>query len=259
MIESTSHDSNLKQMGNAREFISYYQEEMDRNISAIRKTIVTHSDQSDDPNAMELIVDAGNAISDLAMVYGFETEEAIGRTIAKTAGNGIRKSELEELISRLERSSKTVEDRVAEVQSAPDERPNAGRPAEEKVKAVDPNPPKGSHSGSDGVGLLFDIKDDGELMSFLQDEDELDLPLRHKSEAEITDEPGNETEQMSPDQEESFQEDSEGISNEDGIEAAIGGDGIGQNDIPEPPEIKIEDKEEKTLMRKISGFFGNKQ
>lgn len=152
----------------ALEFVSYYQKEMRRNIADIRKLISDVEKQEDTENLLQEIKKSGLAMSDLAMVYGFESEEVIGRTIAIMVDTHDKENDSEKLISNLIDSVKAAEAvlLVSEKEKEKDGNKIIKYNAEEDSVTISSE----EVDEGDENGLIFDIKEDEGLISLIKGE-----------------------------------------------------------------------------------------
>lgn len=152
----------------ALEFVSYYQKEMRRNIADIRKLISDVEKQEDTENLLQEIKKNGLAMSDLAMVYGFESEEVIGRTIAMMVDTHDKENDSEKLISNLIDSVKAAEAvlLVSEKEKEKDGNKIIKYNAEEDSVTIS----SVEVDEGDENGLIFDIKEDEGLISLIKGE-----------------------------------------------------------------------------------------
>ncbi|MCH8124388.1 hypothetical protein IIC38_00235 [candidate division KSB1 bacterium] len=152
----------------ALEFVSYYQKEMRRNIADIRKLISDVENQEDTENLLQEIKKSGLAMSDLAMVYGFESEEVIGRTIVMMVDTHDKENDSEKLISNLIDSVKAAEAvlLVSEKEKEKDGNKIIKYNAEEDSVTISSE----EVDEGDENGLIFDIKEDEGLISLIKGE-----------------------------------------------------------------------------------------
>ena len=150
----------------ALEFVSYYQKEMRRNIADIRKLISDVENQEDTENLLQEIKKSGLAMSDLAMVYGFESEEVIGRTIVMMVDTHDKENDSEKLISNLIDSVKAAEAvlLVSEKEKEKDGNKIIKYNAEEDSVTISSE----EVDEGDENGLIFDIKEDEGLISLIK-------------------------------------------------------------------------------------------
>lgn len=149
------------------DFVSYYQKEMHRNIAEVRKITAEMVNGIDPTDSLREIKKIGMAMCDLAMVYGFEDEEVIGRQIVSTADSYNQEESLEGFISNLEKSANSAEEMML-----------YSKKDKHKSSAPEPEAEKDSHYDEiedDDNGeldtLLFDIKEDENLFSIVNDID----------------------------------------------------------------------------------------
>ncbi len=151
------------------EFISYYQKEMRRSIANIRNLISEVENQEDTESLLQEIKKNGLAMSDLAMVYGFECEEVIGRTIAMMVDTYDKENDSEKLISNLLDSLKAAE--AVLLVSEKEKKKNANKIIKYNAEEDSVTINNEEFDDGDEIELLFDIKEDERLISFIKEED----------------------------------------------------------------------------------------
>jgi len=217
----------------ALEFVSYYQKEMRRNIADIRRLISDVENQEDTENLLQEIKKSGVAMSDLAMVYGFESEEVIGRTIAMMVDTHDKENDSEKLVSNLIDSVKAAE---AVLLVSEREKKKAGNRIikyNTEEDSVTINNEEGD--GGDEIGLQFDIKEDEGLISLIKDEFSITTSTIKSTNFDIPEEDDSSSEIQS-----SFTE----------------LDDVLEIDFIEKPVVT--QKEQKSIFKKITNLFSSK-
>ncbi len=183
---SDQHDSHP--FGAVKEFVSYYHEEMHRNIDRIRR-ICEKLDAKAAAESVEEIVAVGQAICDLAMVYGFESEELIGRKIIRAAQAFRSDADAGKLREDLLQSARAAEEVmfVMDEKAAEKEVQESGR----DETAVEEKPESAQPEAEIPEELPFDIREDEKLISLLSDADgeavAIDLNGEQEEEIEVLD------------------------------------------------------------------------
>jgi hypothetical protein len=250
MFSKDSIEEKKNQSGHAQEFISYYQQEMQRNISEIRRLISDVRDESDAERLLKEIQNVGNAMSDLAMVYGFENEEAMGRKIACIADACHPDNGLDAALSELDESTKAVEEAMLQISDSHNE--HIGSPSEKNLAEDSTNVEIDEVViKEESETLLFDIREDEKLISYLEDAHEGAITIDSASDSTTIefDDSGNRELGFDIPKED---ENGPGI----GLSFAELDTDVMEIDFRESPPTK--ENESKNLLRRITGFFGFK-
>ncbi len=160
--------------GSAKEFVTYYQSEIQRQVENMRDMVGQLRRDPSNRALLEEIQGASAAISDLAMVYGFEGVEVIAERIhaavRKLSGDEIS----DEFLTRIEEATGAIEKAMILI----DERREREIIRNLSAKAansddfvyVEPAVGEVEEQKSDDTGF-FDIKEDEKLLSILSDAD----------------------------------------------------------------------------------------
>jgi len=244
---SESHDRHP--VGAVKEFVSYYHEEMHRNIDRLRQ-LCEKLVPGETPECLQEISAIGQAICDLAMVYGFETEELIGQQIMSAAQSYRQDADVEKLREKLLKTARAAEEAMflmdekgvleePEVESSPPE------------TAQEPETPQ--EESREEPELLFDIREDEKLISLLSDADgeafAVDLNTTEDDEIEVLD-----ITSILPEEKKKSDFDIPAGEDQDSIQQLE--DDILEIDFREPEQRRADEK--KGFLKKLSGFLSRK-
>lgn len=168
---------------NPDEFISRYQSEVLINVAEIHECIGKITKNPDDPSLLfQEIKNRCIAVSDLAMVYGYEGVELIGYRIIQTLDNYDKNGDIEVLLSHLNAATKAIEEAMFLI----DERKEREliRELNKKTKIAEKFEPDINQSATmeNDDEFLFDIREDEKLISLLSDADGQAVELGQKDE-----------------------------------------------------------------------------
>ncbi len=160
--------------GSAKEFVTYYQSEIQRQVENIRDMVEQLRRDASNRALLEEIQGASAAIADLAMVYGFEGVEVIAERIhaavRKLSGNDISA----EFLTRIEEAAGAIEKAMILIDERREReiiRNLSAKSADsDDFVYVEPAVSDAEEAKSDESGF-FDIKEDEKLLSILSDAD----------------------------------------------------------------------------------------
>jgi len=163
--------------GSAKEFVEYYQSEIQHQVNTMRELI--HQLRKDPQNRplLEEIHQASQSISDLAMVYGFEGVEVIADRIERAVKKLAKEDISEEFLVRLGEAIGAIEKAMILIDERRERQiiRDLSRQAfdSESFSYVEPASEKyadGDKTQEDDFN--FDIKEDEKLISILSDVDD---------------------------------------------------------------------------------------
>ena len=184
-LESTQSDTIG---GTAKEFVRYYENEIDRNVNYIYELIEQLQADSDNQPLLEEIECAVQAINDLAMVYGFEGVDVIASRMMGAIKEHKQKDISPGFLLRLQESTNAITEAMCLIderqerelirQWSRDTFPNEKLA---NVEIIETPSDSESEEFEEENDLVFDIKEDEKLISLLSDEDggdyEIGAPL----------------------------------------------------------------------------------
>ncbi len=160
--------------GSAKEFVAYYQSEIQRQVENIREMVAQLRKDASNRALLEEIQGASAAIADLAMVYGFEGVEVIADRIHGAVRRLREEAITDEFLTRLDEATGAIEKAMILI----DERRereivrNLSEQASDSHDFVYVEPAVREETSPDGEESEgFDIKEDEKLLSILSDAD----------------------------------------------------------------------------------------
>ncbi|RKY92555.1 hypothetical protein DRQ15_01980 [candidate division KSB1 bacterium] len=177
MSESIQNDTISETV---REFVQYYENEIGKNVNHIYELIEQLKTDSTNYPLLAEIESSAQAISDLAMVYGFEGVEVIASRMKEAIKQHSQQDISPEFLAKLQESARAI----AEAMCLIDERKerelirqwSQDTFHEEKLITEDIEDSESSNPEQDEE-LVFDIKEDEKLISLLSDEDGADYEI----------------------------------------------------------------------------------
>ncbi|HHM23528.1 MAG TPA: hypothetical protein ENJ23_00635 [Bacteroidetes bacterium] len=257
MSERAEEHRDQHPVGAVKEFVSYYHQEMHRNIDRLRE-LGSRIGKADSDEIAEEVRKVGQAIYDLAMVYGFETVEVIGQGIIRFVGEWDKGQDAESIRAGLEKFALAAEESMFLKDSVPE----VGLPVEsEQAASEDDWKPEEENEApaareEQGETFLFDIKEDERLISMLRDAEGEALVMDEDvggidvgEEMEVLD-----VNSILPEEKKRHEFDIPPDNEEESMDLLE--QDILEIDFTQPEEEK--DEEKKSLLKKISSIFSKK-
>ncbi len=175
--------------GSAKEFVAYYQSEIQRQVDKMRDLIHQVRKEPQSRLLLDEIRQSSQSISDLAMVYGFEGVEVIADRIERAVEKLAKEDVSEEFLVRLEEATGAIEKAMILI----DERRERQIIRElsqqafdsesfSYVESVSEEPTEAPETQEDNFS--FDIKEDEKLISILSDVDDEPYEIENKHAAQ---------------------------------------------------------------------------
>jgi len=180
MVSNYNSEKNLT-AGTVQEFISHYQTEMQSNVIQMEDSLRWLQQHPEDHSRLQEIKKLGEAISDLAMVYGYEGVEVIGTRIVQVIDSFDSHSNLEQLIAHLDEAAKAVEEAMLLIDERRERQLIRSFSGETTTKPEAPPLPPAT-AGENGDEIVFDIREDEKLISLLSDTDGKAIEINQQSE-----------------------------------------------------------------------------
>ena len=158
-----------KNLKTTDDFISRYQTEMLDNIAKMKESIRLMRTNPEDTSFFQEIKNNWNSINDLAMVYGYEGVELIGKRIIQMLDNFNKNSDIEELLSHLNDATKAIENDMYLIDESKEReliRDLSFSTNEDENNDFVKNR---SETEENDKEFLFDIREDEKLISLLKD------------------------------------------------------------------------------------------
>jgi|GEM_PF-3747805 hypothetical protein len=154
----------------ANEFVAYYVEEMVRNIDQLLAISERLDEEAIDvEQVLQDLQQVGQSMCDLAMVYGYDGVEVVGRRVLTLAGDYRKDRNLEKLRFQVLEAAKAAREVMEEVDEARERqilrRWDASAATGEVWQESE------QEGASEPEDLLFDIREDERLLSLLSDAD----------------------------------------------------------------------------------------
>ncbi len=171
--------------GSAKEFVAYYQSEIQHQVNRIRDLIHQMRKEPQNRPLLDEICQSSRSISDLAMVYGFEGVEVIADRIERAVEKLAGKEASKEFLTRLEEATGAIEKAMILI----DERRERQIIRELSQQAFDSDSfsyvePAGEEYPDEAKiqddDFNFDIKEDEKLISILSDVDDEPYEIENK-------------------------------------------------------------------------------
>jgi len=262
MQENEAKISTGTVQGSAKEFVAYYQSEIQHQINKMRDLIHQIRKEPQSRPLLEEIRESSQSISDLAMVYGFEGVEVIANRIERAVEKLATEDVSEEFLVRLEEATGAIEKAMILI----DERRERKIIRElsqqtfdsESFSYVEPvsEEPKGTPETQEN-SFSFDIKEDEKLISILSDIDDEPYEIENKHAAQNDEEKSESVPDFKPVDSSELNLDFE-VAEEGGFSAD---DSTAEDEVLEIDFHKVaQDTEKKKdgLFHKIGRLFGGK-